>query len=548
MSLASLTSLPTSGFELSNAGVLGSTTPRLWTPPLVTGPPGPCGCGCALTPDTSYGFDVIEFARDQLHHPLDPWQALAAVHGGELLPDGRPRFRIVVILVARQNGKTELLVVLTLFWQFVEAQSMILGTSTKLDYAKESWTKSVRLAKRARALDALRPARWTRETNGEQESWTREILDDETGEVIYPECRYKIAASNEEGGRSLTVNRLILDELRQHRDYSAYDAAEPAASPWDAQIWALSNAGDDRSTVLNDLRGSALEFIKSGEGDPRLGLLEWSAEEHADPEDIHALAAANPNLGRRGTDVDTLLAAARRAKAKGGKALAGFRTERMCIRVRQMNPAINPVAWTACLDVGDLAAARSRVALCLDVAPDGLHATLTAAAVLPDDRVRVEPVKAWAGPACLDELRRELPGELARVKPQVLGWFPAGPAAAIAADLRRRPGWPPAGIRVEEIKGDTAAVCMGLDEQVTAIRIAHSGDPLQDAHIAAAERLFRGPVWVFSRKTKGVADEVGHCDAAYAAAGAVHLARTLPPKPRAVVVVGRRRASSAQPD
>jgi hypothetical protein len=85
---------------------------------------------------------------------------------------------------------------------------------------------------------------------------------------------------------------------------------------------------------------------------------------------------------------------------------------------------------------------------------------------------------------------------------------------------------------VEEIRGELAAVCMGLAEQVTAGKIAHSDDPLLNDHIGGAERLYRGDTWVFSRKGDG------HCDAAYAAAGAVHLARTLPApvgKPRLVV-------------
>lgn len=492
--------------------MLGRTEPRIWTPPLRP-----------LTPDTSYGFDVNEFARDVLRHPYDPWQEWLSIHAGELLPDGRPRFRIVLVLVARQNGKTETPVVLSLYWQFVDAVPMILGTSTKLDYAKESWVKAVKLAEKCDQLDALRPARWKRETNGEQESWTSEG------------SRYKIAASNEEGGRSLTINRLICDELRQHHDYSAWDACEPATSAvWDAQIWGLSNAGDARSVVLNDLRDEALRFIETGQGDPRLGLFEWSAPEGAAPTDVHALAQANPNFNRR-IDGEALLAKARRAVAKGGDALTGFQTEYMCIRVKQLNPAVDPSAWLRALEPGDLADVRSRVALCLDVAPDGQHATLAAAAVLADGRTRVEIVAAWDGQQATDQLRRALRGHVLTVKPQAVGWLPNGPAAALTADLKARPGsgWPPPGVKIAEITSEAPSVCMGLAELVTAGQVVHSGDPLLDAHIGGAERLRVGDRWTFSRRGEG------HCDAAYAAAGAVHLARTLPPavgKPRLVIV------------
>src|SRR5690349_15886926 len=98
--------------------VLGSTVPRLWTPPMRE-----------LTPETSFGFDVVDFARDVVGRPLDPWQEWVVIHAGELLEDGRPRFRKVLVLVSRQNGKTELGVMLTLFWLFVERVPLVLGTS-----------------------------------------------------------------------------------------------------------------------------------------------------------------------------------------------------------------------------------------------------------------------------------------------------------------------------------------------------------------------------------------------------------------------------------
>jgi len=523
--------------------VLGNTEPRLWTPPLRPLVPAiRDNDGNVITPATSVGFAQVEFARNVLRHPFDPWEEWLAIHGGELLPDGRPRFRVVLVLVARQNGKTEVLVILTLYWQFVDSVPLILGTSTKLDYARESWKKAVKLAKTVPDFDKLRgTGRWTRDTNGEQESWTTE------------DARYKIAASNEEGGRSLTIHRLVCDELRQHHDYSAWAASEEATSAVDdAQIWALSNAGDARSVVLNEHRDEALKFIKwwdehdnagvaelllagehiDGMPDFRLGIFEWSAPREADPTDVHALAQANPNMGRR-KDTAVLLAKARRAVRLGGDALTTFKTESMCISVTIMNPAIDPGAWQRCLAPGDLDAVRSRVALFLDIAPDGLHATLAAAAVLPDDRVRVEIVAAWEGVMAVEGLRRELAGWLGQVRPRAAGWLPGGPAAALAADMKKRPGWPPRGVTFEEIRGEVTAICMGFDKEVTAGRLAHSDDPLINAHVGGAERLPRGDGWVFSRKG-------GHCDAAYAAAGAVHLARTMPPliKPRLVVGPG----------
>lgn len=480
--------------------LVGSTEPRLWTPPLVP-----------LTRATSYGFEVIDFA-EEIGHPLLPWQEFAVIHGGELLPDGRPRFRIVLLIVSRQNGKTELPVVLSVYWQFRQQVPLILGTSTKLSYAKESWLKAVNLVRATPSLhDQHAPGRkWIRATNGETESWT------------YKGNRYLIAASNSEGGRSLTVNRGVADELRQHRTYEAWDAFEPACSPEDAQIWALSNAGDARSVVLNDLQDSAREFIETGVGDERLGLLEWSAPDDADPEDVGALLQSNPRVGY-GLDLAVLQAGAARAKRLGGEALTGFQTERMCIRVKVLNPAIPARVWEACKDPGDLLAVRGRIACCVDVAPDGQHATLAAAGVLDDGRVRVETLAEWTGPRAVSDMERALPGWMAKVGPRAFGWLPKGPTAAATTSLQQR-GWGPRTMRVEEIRSATPAVCMAFGKEVASRTAVHSGQEMLDAQIGGAERMWEGSTWTFTRRGGG------NVDAVYAVAGAAFLARTMPRK------------------
>jgi hypothetical protein len=487
-------------------GPLGRTEPRLFTPPLRE-----------LTPDTSYGFDVVDFA-ESIGRPLDPWQQWAVIHLGELLPDGRPRFRKVLVMVARQNGKTELLVILTLFWLFIDQIGLVLGMSTKLDYARESWQKACSLARRSIYADEIETIR---RANGEQELVT---VDD---------CRYKIAASNAEGGRSLTVGRLVMDELRQQFDYSAWDAAVPATNAvYDAQVVAITNQGSDRSVVLNDLRAAALAYIESGQGDDRLGLLEWSAPEDADPLDLDALAMANPNLGYR-IDPDVLLADARAAVAAGGEKLSGFRTEIMCIRVKSMDAAINPDRWRAAADPAVVQLVRAGCALAVDVSPDFRHVSLVAAAVLPDGRTGLRVAGSWSGENATTAFRTALPGLLRAIRPRVLGWLPQGPSATLAADLRRfitttkgeKPVQRLHGVRVEEIKAEVAGVCMSLAEQVDTGRIVHPADPLLTQHALAAERKPMGDGWRFDR---GLEDGSSPVDAAYAAALAVHLARSAP--------------------
>lgn len=500
---------------------LGSTRPRLWTRPLRK-----------LTPETSYGYRVIWFAAVVLGMPLDPWQQWAVIHLGELLPDGRPRFRRVLMIVARQNGKTHLLMVLSLYWIFVERIGLVLGTSTKLDYAAESWTAAVNAALAIPALAKRIPAR-----GGVRRGKGAEVL------TTTDRCRYKIGTADRSGGRSLPVERLILDELREHKTWEAYNASYYAmnAQPH-GQAVMITNQGDEKAVVLKEVRAEALAYIETGAGDERLGLFEWSAWEGCDPLDPYAQAAANPQLGRR-MDHDTMRSAALAATAPGasGEKLTGYLTENLCMDVPNLDPAIDPGAWAACCEHASLDDARSRLAACVDLSPDGLHGTLAVAALMPDGRIRIETVTVWEGPGAAAKLERELPAWVGRVRPQVIGWMPTGPAAAVAATLadRRKAGvrgWPPPGVTVTEIRAELPAVAMGFVELVNSGGVLHGGQDMLDQQVRGAEKHRRGDVWVFGRSGDA------HVDAVYAVAGAAHLARTLPTavgKPRVIVPKGR---------
>jgi hypothetical protein len=510
------------------------------TPPLVTGPPGGCPCGCALTPDTSYGFDVIDFARDVCLTPFDPWQELAAIHLGELLPDGRPRFRTMLILVARQNGKSLLAKVLTLYWMFVESIRLILVTSSDRSYAKRAWQEIVNMAERNPTLRKHMPP---------EELGAEGYIVKSTGDESFhlrdstPEraiCSALVfAANNSRAGRSQTLRRWFCDELREHKNRLAWDAATGAMNAVaDAQAVCVTNQGDDYAVVLDSLRDPALEYIETGVGDPRLGLLEWSAPDGAEPDDLEALAQANPNMNRPGHGPlgDSLLATAMRAKRAGGEELSSFVTEIMCRRVNLLNPAIEPALWDKAKAVEplDLALHRDKVALCLDVSLSGDRADLVAAAEV-DGVVHLDVVKTWSGPYCTKELRRELPAIVAKVKPRAIGWFPAGPAAVVAADLtKKRAGegrakWPPPRVKLVELTTETPAAAMSFAELVKVGEVRHPNDPSLNAQVANAQRLRMGDRWTFGRRGTG---PVSGC---YAAAGATWLARNLPPAPPPLV-------------
>jgi hypothetical protein len=478
----------------TSVALLGRTTPRIWTQPLVTGRPGPCGCGCALTSDTSLGYEAVRFAEELCGITPLPWQRWWLIHALELKADKTFRFRQIVTTVARQNGKTHLLKLLTLYLLFTGRAKFILGTAQALNIARESWTGACDIAD---ASDDLRAeVAKIRQANGEQELTLR------SG------ARYMIAAATRSAGRGHSVDVLIMDELREQRDWAAWGALSKTtnARP-NALILGISNAGDDESVVLNTLRASAIAGA-----DPTMGIFEWSAVDGCDTDDPEAWTQANPALGITITE-----GVLRSALATDPPNV--FRTECLCQRVEALDSAIDGASWQMCADPsGSLSSARSRIAACIDVAPDGQHVTLMGAAVLDDGRVRVEVLEAWKSTT---EARQELAALLAQLKPAVVGWFPSGPAAELGVELRA--------LGAVEVKGsEVAEACQEFAGLVESRKILHPADELLDAHVANSSKLRNADGWRFARRG------AGHVDATYACAGAVRIARTLPPPTKRV--------------
>lgn len=480
--------------------MLGAVVPRLWTPALRD----------LDDPDASWGWDFIDFCA-LIGWPLDPWQVWLAIHLGELFPDGRPRYRKAIILVARQNGKTLFTRLLILYWMFVERVPEIVATSTDRGAAKRSWRKVVAIAEQTELLAAALPARHTALQIGEEDFWN------DYG------SHYRFSAPTRRAGRGDTVDRALLDELREHRNRDTWDAIVPAQNAVaDGLLVCISNEGDAESTVLHEEHDAAENYILTGEGDPRSFLASWSAPDGLPYDSVEALTAANPGVGHR-IDIETLVGEARTRMAAGGETLQRFRIEYLCQRVDLLDAAIRAEDWKACgvqVDQAlDLAPHRRHVAVCFDVAADNSHATLAAAVTL-DGITHIEILAGWSGYECRKQLRADLPDWLRRVKPRKCVWFPGGPAAAVADEWSGRRL---ANVLMEPIRAeDVVRACMGLEEQAAAVHLRHPHDPLLDAQVKQTQKLPQGDGWRFARRGQAPIDAV------YAAAGGVHAARVLP--------------------
>ncbi len=480
--------------------VYGCTEPRIWTRPLRP-----------LTRQTSHGYAVADFA-EMIGEPLLPWERWVAIHALELLPDGHYRFRTVLVMAARQNGKSHLKRIVTLWRMYVGGARRVLGVAQDVALARDQWNMCQETIHDTPDLEE----EWGTGT-GASASGVRNVNGDEM--FWASGCRYSIKAFNRRAGRGGSNDEVTVDELREAQDWKGWAAVSKTTNARaDGQVWAMSNAGDDESVVLNQLQAAA----QAGANET-LGIFEYSAPDGCELDDIEAIRQANPGLGY----IITL----RAILAALDEPPVIYRTEVLCQHVDALESAIDAAGWKAGADptatMGD--DLRKRLGAVFDISIDGKHCTLVTAATLIDGKVRVEEAGTWDS---TEAARAELPALLAKIKPVKFGWFSSGPAAAMAPMLRelakkynqrggkRQPGdLPDDG----EMAGATvSAACMGLADLVSGRQIVHGAQPLLDAHISGSRKLQTGDGWRFTRRGGG------HCDAAYAAAGAVYLALTMP--------------------
>lgn len=319
------------------ATLFGRTEPRLWTKPLRE-----------LTAETSLGFEVIDFALEVLGVDLYPWQRWLLIHALELREDGTYRFRRVIVLVARQNGKTMLAAVLSAWWIFIDSARhpervppvdfKVVGTAQNLDIARGPWAKvktwcdpdPETIEEAELAIPMLQAS-------------TAKVVDAHGQEGIYARSRahYEMRAAGNSRGKPAA--RVLMDELREQKNWVAWNAvSQTTKSFWSGQLWGISNAGDPRSIVLKQQRDVGLElnsewdrYVEAGimaaetyANDPHhdvsLGLFEWSAPDDCPIDDVAGILQANPSIGYGAITVEMCISDSRTMPN------ADYRTEVLC--------------------------------------------------------------------------------------------------------------------------------------------------------------------------------------------------------------------------
>ena len=355
--------------------MIGSTEARIYTPPLKE-----------LTPETSLGFMAIEYAKTVLKTKLYPWQEWALIHAleivGDLQSDWHFRFRTVLILVARQNGKTVLSKVIASFFLNVLRADSIFGSSLSLDKAEEVWEGVI--ADQEGNKELAQQIDHVSRTNGSKKL------------TLLGGRSYKVGAPTRRAGRGDSNDLVMLDEIREHRDWETWAAASAStvAKP-NAMILCFSNAGDPDSIVLRQIRNTCIGTDCDFGGDVNsdtTGLLEWSSPDSASTDDMEALAQANPALGYGRLTERALLSA--RATMPENK----YRSECMCQQVETILPQPFPDgAWNACLDHNSTIAPESELYFGIDLSNDRRWTSIGVCGLREDGQWHIELVARAVG-------------------------------------------------------------------------------------------------------------------------------------------------------
>lgn len=507
----------------------GSTKPRVFTPPLSencdTARLDGCLCGCGLNPDTSWGFECIAFLENVLHWALIPYQKWLYIHALEknLARDGF-RFLTLVILIARQNGKTQWLKGLGLWKLYLDGAEQVLITAQNLELAEKTLSEAV--ADVVASVALKREYRRFSQTNGKFKLVLKPLNDCRRAQGLKPlnvagadsVREWRTTPATRKGGRSLSVDLAMLDELREHQTWLAWNAITPTTQsrPRSLQV-AASNAGDATSVVLRSLRDGATAKIELKQTEKtKIFLAEWSVPDDVDFTDPQYWPMANPGMSYLpGCDEDKLYGRLEEAQSKptagGQDNIAGFKTEYLCMWVDALVPGILPAAdWKDTTDPNSRRAKDAPVWAGLDINYERTKSYIGIAAERSDERWHNELVAAargtdWVLPWFLDPKRlvedefgpiagadgKAYRSRFAGVVVQARG----APASGLIETLTK------AGIPVVELGGPDLTKAYGdYYDVLTQHQVFHRPSPAMDEAAAVAQAKSLGDAWVMDRK------------------------------------------------
>ncbi|MEG7934977.1 terminase large subunit [Bacillus mobilis] len=249
--------------------------------------------------DANKANHVIEFIENFCKHSkgkwggkaieLEFWQKafLAASFGFVHKIDGTRKYREVLLIVARKNGKSTIASGIGLYLQVADGEpgAEIYAVATKLDQAKLVWLDAKRMVKKSPVLlKRIKPL--VRELNAD-----------------FNDSTFKPLGSDSETLDGLNVHGAMMDEIHAWKDKNLYDVIVDGTSAREQpMIFMITTAGTIRESVY-DMKYEEAEMLLNGLDDPdgykddRFLPIIYELDKREEWTDQTKWAKANPGLG-----------------------------------------------------------------------------------------------------------------------------------------------------------------------------------------------------------------------------------------------------------
>ena len=452
----------TSVFSPVDSPLIGAISPRIHS---------------KLRPDLpTRGQELIDFSNS-IDYPLMPWQEWLAIEAHRVKPDGRWLHPLVQLVMARQNGKTTFMKQRILMGLFEWKNPLQIGTAHRLTTSLETFRDLVQTIESHEELASkVKKIRWA---HGSEEIET--LLG----------TRYMVKAGASAARGISKPETVHIDETRELKDESTWASLRytmmAAENP---QLWSYSNAGDQHSKVLNQIRERGMAAASGGVDD--IGYFEYSSD--YDPIDDsprfwNGAKMANPALGHT-IHIDNL-------KAVLNDPPDVVRTEVLCRWVQTISAAIPSAEWAECASP-ELELDTEKITwFGLDCSPDRRNAALVAAQQIDEEQFLVKLLHTWHNPISLDD--KAVANDIApytRQYPLEVLAYSKRTSSAIAARLL------PAGIPITDIDGALyGQSCDELLGAITSKRLRHVNQPEFTKQVLSAARLpFGDGGWTLGRR------------------------------------------------
>lgn len=256
-------------------------------------------------PDSEWEYDedkgkhAIDFIEQYCKHSkgnmggkpfiLELWQKalIAAMFGIVHKIDGYRKYQVIILIVARKNGKSTLAAAITLYLLIADGElgPEIYAVATKKDQAKIIWLEAKRMVQKSPTL--------------------RKRIKALVAEMVssFNDGTFKPLGRDSETIDGLNVHGAALDEIHAWKDMNLYDVVVDGISSRDnPMIFVTSTAGTVRESVYDRLYDES-EMVINGYDDPegykdeRLLPIIYELDERKEWIDETAWKKANPGLG-----------------------------------------------------------------------------------------------------------------------------------------------------------------------------------------------------------------------------------------------------------